>query len=93
MASCYPAKTSSWGFCPAAPVVTFAAPIGIPARARDAADILRNGRSRAIDVGRVTFINHDGAEETRYFLGVASFGMSAAVIERVKGRWPRLASQ
>jgi diacylglycerol kinase family enzyme len=50
----------------------------------EAARILRTGRARWIDVGRITFINHAGASESRYFLGVASFGMSGKVIERVK---------
>ena len=76
------------GLLPSGTGGDFRRSIGIPLRARDAAEILRNGRTRAIDVGRVTFINHDGAEETRYFLGVASFGMSAAVIERVKEGGP-----
>lgn len=76
------------GILPSGTGGDFRRTIGIPVRARDAADILNNGRARRIDVGRVTFINHDGAEETRYFLGVASFGMSAAVIERVKEGGP-----
>lgn len=76
------------GILPSGTGGDFRRTIGIPVRARDAADILRNGRSRRIDVGRVTYIDHDGAEETRYFLGVASFGMSAAVIERVKEGGP-----
>lgn len=76
------------GILPSGTGGDFRRTVGIPARARAAADILRNGRSRAIDVGRVTFINHDRSEETRYFLGVASFGMSAAVIERVKDGGP-----
>jgi YegS/Rv2252/BmrU family lipid kinase len=76
------------GILPSGTGGDFRRSIGIPARARDAADILRNGRSRRIDVGRITFINHDCVEETRYFLGVASFGMSAAVIERVKEGGP-----
>jgi diacylglycerol kinase family enzyme len=37
-----------------------------------------------IDVGRVSFIDHNGAEAMRYFVGVASCGMSTKVIERVK---------
>ncbi|HEY0006436.1 MAG TPA: diacylglycerol kinase family protein [Pyrinomonadaceae bacterium] len=49
-----------------------------------AAAALRTGRTRRIDVGRVTFLNHQGESETRHFLGVASFGMSGKVIERVK---------
>lgn len=56
----------------------------IPSRRQDAVLLLRNGRTRRIDVGRVTYINRDGNEESRYFLGVASFGMSGDVIRRVK---------
>jgi diacylglycerol kinase family enzyme len=39
-------------------------------------------------VGRVSFIDHNGAEAMRYFLGVASCGMSTKVIERVKAGAP-----
>jgi len=49
-----------------------------------AARALREGRTRLIDSGRVTFVNHDGERETRYFVNVASFGMSTAVLERQK---------
>jgi diacylglycerol kinase (ATP) len=76
------------GILPSGTGGDFRRTLAIPTRTRDAADILRHGRTRPIDVGRVTFINHEGAEETRYFLGVASFGMSAAVIERVKEGGP-----
>jgi YegS/Rv2252/BmrU family lipid kinase len=76
------------GIIPSGTGGDFRRTIGIPVRARDAADLLRNGRTRRIDVGRVTFINHEGAEESRYFLGVASFGMSAEVIQRVKEGGP-----
>jgi YegS/Rv2252/BmrU family lipid kinase len=76
------------GIIPSGTGGDFRRTIGIPVRARDAADVLRNGRTRKIDVGRVTFINHEGAEESRYFLGVASFGMSAEVIQRVKEGGP-----
>jgi YegS/Rv2252/BmrU family lipid kinase len=47
-------------------------------------------RARRIDVGRATYLNHEGVEETRYFLGVASVGMSTHIIGRVKdngSRW------
>jgi diacylglycerol kinase family enzyme len=37
-----------------------------------------------IDVGRVSFVDHNGNEAVRYFVGVASCGMSTKVIERVK---------
>jgi diacylglycerol kinase (ATP) len=56
----------------------------ISSRTATAASVLRTGRTRYMDVGRVTYQNHEGLTETRYFLGVASFGMSSEVIERVK---------
>ena len=49
-----------------------------------AARALREGRCRLIDAGRVTFVNDEGERETRYFVNVASFGMSTAVLERQK---------
>src|SRR5205085_6551035 len=45
----------------------------IPTRTADAARLLREGTTRTIDAGRVTFANDDGAEESRFFLNVASF--------------------
>lgn len=57
----------------------------IPIEPREAARALKEGRTEAIDVGRVTFRNFDGEEECRYFLNVTSFGLAAAIIERVKG--------
>jgi diacylglycerol kinase (ATP) len=77
-------KDAELGILPSGTGGDFRRTIGIPARARDAAKILREGKTRVIDVGRVTFVNHEGAQDTRYLLGVGSFGMSAEVIERVK---------
>ena len=76
------------GILPSGTGGDFRRTLDIPTRTRDAAQILRKGQTRMIDVGRVTYINSAGIEDTRYFLGVASFGMSAAVIERVKGSGP-----
>ena len=76
------------GILPSGTGGDFRKTIGIPARAGDAARILRDGRTRQIDVGRVTFLKDDGEHESRYFLGVASFGMSADVIARVKAGGP-----
>jgi YegS/Rv2252/BmrU family lipid kinase len=59
--------------------------IGMPQSTRDAARALRTGRTETIDVGRVTYLNHDGETESRYFLNVSSFGLAASIIERVKG--------
>jgi YegS/Rv2252/BmrU family lipid kinase len=76
------------GILPSGTGGDFRKTIGIPSRASDAAKILRDGRTRQIDVGRVTFLQGNGEHESRYFLGVASFGMSADVIRRVKSGSP-----
>jgi diacylglycerol kinase (ATP) len=60
--------------------------LGIPARAPDAARVLREGRTKQLDVGRVTFVGNGGKDETRHFVNVASFGMGGDVIRRVKER-------
>lgn len=76
------------GILPSGTGGDFRKTIGIPARSSDAARILRDGQARLIDVGRVTFTRDDGEHESRYFLGVASFGMSADVVARVKEGGP-----
>lgn len=53
--------------------------------AADAARQLREGESRRIDVGRVTFRNMEGTLDERFFLNVASSGMGGEVVRRVKG--------
>lgn len=76
------------GLLPSGTGGDFRKTLGIPARTQDAAKILRGGRTRTIDVGRVTYTNDGGDHESRYFLGVASFGMSADVIAKVKQGGP-----
>jgi YegS/Rv2252/BmrU family lipid kinase len=79
---------SELGILPSGTGGDFRKTIGIPNRPADAARILREGQMRLIDVGKVTFTKNDGEQESRYFLGVASFGMSADVIARVKEGGP-----
>jgi diacylglycerol kinase (ATP) len=81
-------KDSELGILPSGTGGDFRKTLKIPARSRDAARILREGITRRIDVGRVTFTKREGENDSRYFLGVASFGMSAAVIGRVKESSP-----
>lgn len=58
--------------------------LGIPAETRDAATALRNGKTRTIDVGHVSFVGNDGRDAERYFLNVSSFGLASSIIKRVK---------
>jgi len=77
-------KDVELGILPSGTGGDFRRTLDIPSRSRDAARVLRNGRTVRIDVGRVSFIDNNGAEAMRYFVGVASCGMSTRVIERVK---------
>jgi YegS/Rv2252/BmrU family lipid kinase len=77
-------KDAELGIMPSGTGGDFRRTLEIPSRSRDAARILRTGRSVRIDVGRVSFTDDNGADATRYFVGVASCGMSTKVIERVK---------
>src|SRR5215204_5263344 len=76
------------GIVPSGTGGDFRKTIEIPARASAAARILSTGQTRSIDVGKVSFTNNRGELESRYFLGVASFGLSADVIARVKEGGP-----
>ena len=77
-------KEVELGILPSGTGGDFRRTLEIPARTRDAAKILRTGRTVRIDVGRVSYIDPNGNDATRYFVGVASCGMSTKVIERVK---------
>lgn len=77
-------KRAELGVVPSGTGGDFRRTLGISRSPREAARILRDGRTREIDVGRVTFVANNGEQESRYFLGVASFGMSAEVIAKVK---------
>lgn len=60
--------------------------IGLPLGNREAAASLRDGTTRHIDAGKVTFIDHQGKSKSRYFLNVSSAGLAANIIERVKSQ-------
>jgi diacylglycerol kinase (ATP) len=77
-------KDAELGILPSGTGGDFRRTLEIPSRTRDAARILRTGRSVRIDVGRVSYTDENGSDATRYFVGVASCGMSTKVIERVK---------
>lgn len=81
-------KDSELGILPSGTGGDFRRSLEIPSSSRAAAQVLRTGRTRRIDVGRISFVDHDGAEAMRYFVGVASCGLSTKVIEHVKAGGP-----
>jgi diacylglycerol kinase (ATP) len=60
----------------------FARSLSLPHRAEDAIAVALNGRTRTIDLGRVTYHAWGGGEEQAWFANVASVGMSGAIARR-----------
>jgi YegS/Rv2252/BmrU family lipid kinase len=77
-------KDVELGILPSGTGGDFRKTINIPQETREAAKVLQTGKTEQIDVGRVTFQNFENETVTRYFLNVASFGLSAAINEKVK---------
>jgi len=72
------------GILPSGTGGDFRRALSLPKDTATSAHALRLGKTERMDVGRITFQNDDDKEETRYFLGVASFGISTEIVERVK---------
>jgi diacylglycerol kinase (ATP) len=72
------------GILPSGTGGDFRRTLKIPTRAADAAVILRSGKTIRMDVGRADFTGRFGEKVSRYFLGIASFGLSGEVITRAK---------
>ncbi len=77
-------KDVEMGILPSGTGGDFRKTLNIPQETREAARILQTGKTEKIDVGRVTFQNFENETATRYFLNVSSFGLSAAINEKVK---------
>jgi diacylglycerol kinase (ATP) len=75
-------KETELGVLPSGTGGDFRRTLKMPTNIAAAARALRNGRTRTVDVGRVTFVNDSGERETRFFVNVASFGMSTEVLNR-----------
>lgn len=77
-------KDVEMGILPSGTGGDFRKTLNIPQETREAARVLQTGETKRIDVGRVTFQNFENETVERYFLNVASFGLSAAINEKVK---------
>ncbi len=72
------------GIMPAGTGGDFRRSIGMSSTPREAAKQLKEGLTKLIDVGKVSFTAPDGSPAERYFLNVSSFGLSASINDRVK---------
>ncbi len=79
-------KAVELGVLPSGTGGDFRRSLGMPTNAREAAQKLRTGETKTIDVGKVTFFNNQNEKVSRFFLNVSSFGLSAAIIGRVKNK-------
>ena len=57
--------------------------LGVPPRLEAALEVVVRGRVRRIDAGRLEYSDRQGQKDCRYFLNVASFGISGLVDELV----------
>jgi YegS/Rv2252/BmrU family lipid kinase len=64
--------------------------IHVPKDLSVAADRLAKGTTRRIDVGRLDYTSHDGENESRMFINIASFGISGLVDQYVNESSKRL---
>jgi diacylglycerol kinase (ATP) len=75
-------QAAELGVLPGGTGSDFRRTLRMPTNTAAAARALRDGRTRVIDAARVTFVNENGERETRFFVNVASFGMSTEVLSR-----------
>ncbi len=61
----------------------FTRSLNIPSRLKQALQVIAEAVSVPVDVGHVTFRNHQGQEEERFFLNVADFGVGGEVVHEV----------
>jgi len=55
----------------------------IPTNPDDALKVIEGGRTRIIDLGRLSYTDHEGETRTRYFHNLTSFGLGGEVDDRV----------
>jgi len=77
-------KDTELGVFPSGTGGDFRRSLDMPDTPREAARMLKSGKTRSIDVGRVTFQDFEGNAVSRYFLNISSFGLAASIIQRVK---------
>jgi YegS/Rv2252/BmrU family lipid kinase len=64
--------------------------LGIENELFTAAEHVRKSKPRKVDVGRVTYVTHDGREASRHFVNVTSVGFSSVVAKRANQGSKRL---
>jgi len=77
-------EDAEMGILPSGTGGDFRRSLGIPLGMAQAARAFKDGITKRIDVGHISFIGNEGSPAERYFLNVSSFGLSTSIIRRVK---------
>jgi YegS/Rv2252/BmrU family lipid kinase len=70
------------GLLPGGSGSDFRRTLNVPANFVDAVQKLKQGTEHLIDAGQITYLDHQGKQQKRFFVNTASFGMSGAVAGR-----------
>jgi diacylglycerol kinase (ATP) len=62
----------------------FAQSLGLPNSLSEQLDVALYGSARKVDVGKVTFLNHEGSCGMRYFINECQLGIGGDVVQRVQ---------
>ena len=82
--------TAELGIIPRGTGGDFRRSLGIANEITKAAEHVRKSKPRSIDVGRVSFVAHDGSRTSRHFVNVTSVGLSSVVASRANESSKRL---
>lgn len=75
-----------FGILPSGTGGDFRRTIGMSNVTREAARQLRTGETKRMDVGKVSFKDHEGKPSHRFFVNVSSFGLSATIAGSVSSK-------
>lgn len=71
------------GFLPNGTGCDLARSVPIPGSLEESLAVIKDGRSRLIDIGRLEYLDHSGKASSRFFHNITSFGIGGEVVERV----------
>jgi YegS/Rv2252/BmrU family lipid kinase len=81
---------SEMGVIPRGTGGDFRRSLGIENQLFSAAENVRKSQARKVDVGKASFVDHDGETASRHFVNIASVGFSSVVAERANQSSKRL---
>ncbi|MFC2158184.1 diacylglycerol/lipid kinase family protein [Acidobacteriota bacterium] len=69
------------GVFPSGTGCDFSRSLNIPSGYKNTMEVITGPTSTNVDVGQITYLDHQGEEKNRYFLNITDFGMGGEVVE------------